>query len=512
MKAKIFLYISVFIFLGSCVKDSGNYDYQELTQISIDATTIPSTIVKKQQETLIINPEVKQGQDDSNLSYEWILKDNLNVPDPATGVFIDSLISTDKNLNFVLDIPARNYYLLLYVKDKTNGVTEYTVSDLIIQTIAPQGWMVLNGDDSGNDVSILYNPKINAGIADFSEDSVQHNIFSQNNDGKKLEGEGSLIFHARGGGGNYLYIFSKGATGGYRTSAADLKIVGDYASNFRDMPVSEINYQGFGTWSYNELLVNDGKVYFCSQNSPSTFIPFGVPSFGQDYVAAPYIGTHNRGYVYGAFYDSKNRRFLYLNYQHAVLEYVSPSGMAFDMTDVGKDMVYAEMGYSNNWYCVMQSPGDPGSKMLYVVNLSVFPSTSSGAKNHGAFLYDFSSADGMTDSKFFAFGNRGPVMYHATDDKIYSNAYSGDKTSELRYDVAANYPGYKITAMKLFNDNVANPVYYSKLLYVGIYNESTKDGKLLQFETNETDASFVSPEPEVYSGFKKISEMNYKWK
>ncbi len=512
MKTKILVYISLLIFYNSCVKDSGNYNYSVLTPISIDASSVPATVVKRQLETLVINPSVKQGQDDSNLQYQWILKDNLNVPDPATGVFIDSLISKQKNLNFVLNIPARNYYLLLYVTDKKNGVTEYVKTDLIIQTIAPQGWMVLNGDNTGSDVSIVYNPKVNAGINNFTDDNVLHNLFSKNNDGKKLAGNGKLVWHARGGGGNYLYVFSDDPKGGFRTSSADLKIVGDYTSNFMGMPSTEIGYQGFGVWSYNELLINNGKVYYCSQNSPNAFIPFGVPCFGKDYVAAPYIGINTRGYIYGAFYDSKNRRFLYLNYQQAVLSYVAPSGTAFDMSNVGKDMVFADMGYSNYWYCVMQSPGNPASRMLYVVNLTLSHSTSSGAVNHGAFLYDFSAAEGMKDAKFFTFGSRGPVMYHATESKIYSNAYTGNKVSTLRYDISTNYPGYQITAMQLFKDNVANPTYYSKLLYVGIYNPTTGDGKLLQFETNETDASFVSSSPTVYTGFKKITGMNYKWR
>lgn len=492
----------------SCFEDEGNYDYNDLVPIEIDDSTVPAAIVKPQQEYLKITPTVKQGGSDANLAYEWRLKDNLNVPDPETGEFINMIIGTSKDLDFLLDVPARQYHLLLYVSDKTNGVTESRQIALTVQTIAPQGWMVLSGDDSSCDVSIVVNPKVNANVPGVTDDEVKHNVFSENNEGHRVEGEGAFVWHGVGGGFNYLYVFTKGAHGGYRTSAADLKITGDYVSCFRSMPQEEAGFSGFGSWQANELLVNGKDLYYCSQNSPSVFIPFGVKCFGVDYEASPYIGTNQYGYVYGAFYDTKHKRFLYINYQQTVLQFNPPASGAFDMNNVGKEMVYGEMAYpANFWNCVMQDEGNPATRKLYVVDLN--KSVWDQQSGHGAQIIDLGTATDMASSGHFAFGTRGYVMYHATDTKVYYNNFSGDRTSTLIYDIAADYPGYKTSRIQIFK-NTDNP-FDSKLLFVGIYNETTKEGKLLQFVVNETNGA-IEEDPTVYAGFGRIASMNYKRK
>ena len=493
--------------LSSCFKDNGNYNYKSLVPIEIDDATVPAAIVKKQQEYLVISPSVKQGTNDANLEYEWRLKDNLWMPDPTTGKFIDMVIGTSKDLNFLLDVPTRQYHLLLYVTDKSNGVTEHRQIDLTVQTIAPQGWMVLSGNDTSCDVSIVVNPKVNATLAGFTENSVKHNIFSENNEGRKAEGAPVMVRHGQGGNESYAYIFTKSTSGGYRVSSADLKIVGDYRSNFRNLPAGDVGFEGFGSWSYNELIVNNKDVYYCAQNT-NIHVPFGVKCFGLDYEAAPYIGTHQYGYVYGAFYDSKNKRFLYLNYQQDVLAFNAPASGCFDMNNVGKEMVYGEMGYpSDVWYCIMQDDADSGTRKLYVVDLN--RSTWDQFSSNGERIIDISGATDMTNSKYFAFGTRGYVMYHATDTKIYYNNYNGDAQSSLIYDIATTYPGYQVSRVDIYKYS-GNGAYHSKLLFVGIYNSSTGRGELLQFVVNETNGSLEEPTPEVYSGFGKIASMNYK--
>ena len=496
--------------LPSCFKDNGNYDYKDLVSIDIDDNTVPTAVVKRQQEYLVITPSVKQGADDSNLSFEWRLKDNLWAPDPATGEFIDEVIATSKNLNYLLDLPARQYHLLLYVSDKTNGVTEYRQIDLTVQTIAPQGLMVLHGDNASCDVSIVVNPKINATLSGFDQDNVQHHLFSDNNDGRKAEGAPVMVRQGAGGGGDYTYIFTNGHSGGYRTASTDLKIIGDYRSNFRDMPASEVGFQGIASWSYNELLVNNGDLYYCSQNAPNVHIPFGVKCFGLDYEAAPYIGTHRNGYVYGAFYDAKNRRFLYINYQQTILQFNAPASGRFDMNSVGKDMVYGEMGFpADFWYCVMQDGSDVATRNLYVVDLN--QSVYNAQSTNGAQIIDICAATEMAVSKYFAFGTRGYVMYHATNHKVYFNNYNGDRQSALLYDVLVHYPNYEITSMQLFKTS-RNSVYDSKLLFLGIYNPVTQQGMLLQFVVNETNGTFEESAPTVYGGFGRIAHIDYKWK
>ena len=104
------------------MKDNGNYDYRTLTPIEIDMGLNSSTVVVRQLGQLKIEPKVSQGGSDENLTYRWQLKDDLWLPDPALGYFIDSLLSTDRVLDITVDLPARDYHLIYYVTDRTNGV------------------------------------------------------------------------------------------------------------------------------------------------------------------------------------------------------------------------------------------------------------------------------------------------------------------------------------------------------------------------------------------------------
>ncbi|MCL2560832.1 MAG: PKD-like family lipoprotein [Rikenellaceae bacterium] len=496
--------------LQSCYKDQGNYDYEQLVPIVIDPSSFAPAVSLPQQTLLTISPQVSQGGNNANLAYEWRLLDNLNVPDPNTGVFINEVIGRERVLNYVLDLPARSYHLLLYVTDTTNDVTEFIRIALNVESIAPPGWMVLSGNNTSGDVSIVVNPMINATIAGFSKDEVTHRIFSDNNEGRRAQGAPAMVWHSRGNDGNHVYVFTHGSTGGYRTAATDLMVIDNYREIFRNMPAEDVSFEGFATWSFNELLVNNGDVYYISQNESNRFFQFGVRCFGQPYRAAPYIGTHRTGNLYGVFYDMDGRRFMHLNWQQDVLLFANTNGAAFNPNNVGKDMFYAEMGFpANYWYCIMQDGNNTSTRMLYTMDLT--RAWWDASANFGARIDDISGATDMAASKYFAFGMRGYVMYHATDMRIYSNNFNGDRTSTLIYDVAAAYAGYEITCMQMYK-HTENTVYDSRLLMVGIHNPATNDGKLLQFSVNEINGTLDEPAPKVYEGFERIVSMGYKWK
>ena len=191
--------VAVMLSLSGCVKDNGNYDYRTLTPIEIDMGLNSSTVVARQLERLKIEPKVSQGGSDENLTYRWQLKDDLYVPDPALGYFIDSLLTQRSTVDITVDLPARDYHLILYVTDRTNGVTVNEKLSLRVETIAPQGLMVLHEDSEGKgDVSMVMNPEVNADIEGYSNDDVTHAIFSGNNEGLHPE-EGAMIVAPRNG-------------------------------------------------------------------------------------------------------------------------------------------------------------------------------------------------------------------------------------------------------------------------------------------------------------------------
>lgn len=501
MKHILVLLLSFGLLLTACMKDEGNYTYQNLNNYFVDTTSVPRSLVIKQNDVVTITPTNTPAANGLDLTYEWKLVQASYAANPATGTYFEKKLGTEKNLTYkVIETPA-DYILVLYITDKSHGgVTQMIKVPFSISSYASQGWMVLHGGAAGSDISIVVNSKLNS-LLPPSTDYVQPNVFSETN-GKKIEGEGAGLFYMSQ---HWVDVFTKTNAGGYRVSGNDLRILNTYSDMFiSPMPASDIQFQGFGQWSYNQLLVNKGDLYFIPQPTPNTYNKYGVKCFGEDYVASPYIGTIMIGSIYGVIYDTKNKRFLYIDFNRTVKPFKAPgAAAAFNMTNVGKEMVYAEHGFDSRWFCVMQNDATPTSRELFVCKFNV-----ADDGNRGVARYNISAATELDQAKHFAFGNRGNIMYYATDTKIYQNDYTGSLASTMRLDLAASYPGYEITGMKVLK--VTNHANDGKILYVALYKPATQEGVVLQVDIDEVSGVFKTTK--AYTGFGKIYGMNYKTK
>jgi hypothetical protein len=530
--------------MTACYKDTGNYEYKNHNTAFVDAAKFAKQIVVRQNEVFSLSPVFMEGVDPSKLTYEWRLTKVEFIPDPFTGKYIDTVLSTAKNLSANIYFSPGSYVLRLHVFDPSNGgVAQLINTPLTVSSFALPGLMLLHGDATSSDVSTLVNNKVNTAMP-AGVDSVQRNIFSQVN-GKKIEGEGrSLAFinHGAEGGDSKVYVFTY-PNGGYRTEFGTLKITDVYNRLFNETP-SPINFQAYGVAGINEFLINNGSVYYQGQINPIGMIPFGVKSFLSNsvnpgtYMATPYyamnidnVSASNAANV-GVFYDQNARRFLSARNDNTISTFTGavPAG-GFSLGAAGKWMVYGEQGYSPSqltpyfsryWYCVMQdvdfftnpiSP-KPGTRKVYISDLGRLPdpnfpndktrSLILTSNQRGKEVKDISIAQDIDNAKYFAFGNKGNVMYYATDTKVYlSNDYL---TSTLYYDINAAYPGNVITCMQVFK--VKDHPNDGQLLYIALYDgmQST----LLQISINGINGAMIGTAKD-YPGISgKISAMNYK--
>ena len=373
---------------------------------------------------------------------------------------------------------------------------------LYVESFASVGLMVMHGDADSTDVSILVNDRI---VSDATMDGVKHNIFSITN-GRRAVGAPGMVAYVNNT--HNVYVYTKGNAGGFRTRGSDLEVLDSYADMFTEsLESNKINFQGYNSWSYNDLLVNDGRLYFASQAS-TTFVKFGIPIFGLEYYAEPFIGTQERGYYFGVFYDRLQRRFLYIDGQKLLKTFKEAgASAAFDMNAVGKDMVYAEHGFEKKWYCVMCDPDNVTDHSVYVCDFSKFDDG-----NRGVGKYSASGCTDMKDAKAFAVGNRSELLYYATATEVKQCNFKDGGTSTLRYTLPNELiqAGYEITMMYLFK--VSGNENEGKLLYVGVYNSTTGEGKLLECPIVETSGEVLKDKVETYDGFKKITHMAYKSK
>ncbi|MBO9633535.1 MAG: hypothetical protein J7578_10500 [Chitinophagaceae bacterium] len=495
------LLIPVLLTVAACKKDKGNYDYLQLSTYFVDSTSIPKQVVVKQNDQYNLAPVYTGQAADADLAYEWKLVTAGSVPDPVTGKFYEKQVGITKDLSYKVTETPGDYILVLYVSDKKHGgVTQMFKIPFNISSYASPGWMVLHGNSTECDISILVNNKVNT-LVPAGTDYVQNNVFFETN-GKKIEGEGAAISYMNN---HWVDVFTKNNTGGYRVSGNDLRILNTYSDMFiSPMPASDVQYQGYGVWVTNQLLVNKGDLYFTPQANPNGYNKYGVKCFGEDYYAAPFIGTIFNYSYYGVIYDAQNKRFLYIDFNRTVKKFkASGATAAFDMNNTGKEMVYAEHGFDSRWFCVMQNEGNTASRELFVSKFNV-----ADDGNRAVARYDIHNGTDLPNAKYFAFGNRGNIMYYATDTKIYQSNYSGDLSSTLRLDISNNWPGYTITQMKLFK--VTNHASDGRILFLGLYNAATSEGILLQMDVNEV--SGVIDSIKAYPGFGKITGMGYKVK
>ena len=544
---KIFNSIILFSFtalaITACFKDKGNYNYKDQNTAFVDTTKFAKRIVVRQNDIYANSPVFMPGVDPSKLKYEWRLTKVEYTPDPFTGKYTDTVLSAAQNLSAKIYFAPGSYMLRLHVFDPTNGnIAQIINTPLTVSSFALSGLMILHGNTGSCDVSTLVNDKVNT-LVPAGVDSIQTNIFFQTN-GRKIEGEArSLAFinHGANGGDSKVYVFTS-PNGGYRTEFGTLKISDGY-NNLFNGGASTTAFQAYGSNGSNEILINGGGLYFQGQTQPTGFLPFGVQSFLPNsispatYSATPYyamnidnVSAVNAQNV-AVFYDQNTRRFLCAKSDNTLATFSGTfPASGFSLSAAGKWMVYGEQGYSPSqlspyfsryWYCVMQdvnftNPISPkaGTRKVYICDLGRLPDPNFPGDNtksltltsnlRGIAVKDMSITTEMDNAKHFAFGNKGNVMYYATDSKIYlSNDY---QTSSLYYNISTNYPGNVITCMQVFK--AKDHPNDGQLLYVALF-DGTKS-TLLQFTINGINGATVGSVKAYPNISGKISAMNYK--
>lgn len=503
-KNLLILMLGVFL-CYSCLDDTGNYSYSELTPIEIDSSGMLAAYRVTQADYLVIDPQVKQGVDDSNLAYEWRIFQGSPQPNEETGKVVDDVVGKKRKLNYKVETPIGNYSLSLKVFDKSNGVFETIVRPLTVESFAPAGMMVMHGDADSCDVSILVNNRI---ISDASKDEVLHNVFSTTN-GHRVDGAPGMVGFTWNG--PRVYVGTHGGKGGCLAKASNLGFVCDYAEMFEEtLGGTNIDFQSCQTNGADWWMVNAGKVHYVQGGMPS-FIQFGIAAWGESYYAEPYIATlAARGYSRGVFYDRIGRRFLWCDASMMVQKF-KPAGAtaAFDMGNVGKDMVYAEHGVDKKYYCVMRDPDSQTAYSLYECDLSA-----QDDGNRGIGKYDLSGCEGLADARGYTFGKHNKLFFYASDTEIKLCNFGSGNTSETVYTLPAELvdAGYKISMINLFAVYLGGSITSEsgKNLYIGVYNESSEDGKLLECPIVVTSGAILADQVKTYDGFKKITHLSYK--
>ncbi|WP_181998366.1 PKD-like family lipoprotein [Butyricimonas virosa] len=124
------------LFLGACYDDNGNYDYEEISKITVNGLEKSYSCVAF-QDTLHLQPAVISSHVGDEIEYLWTLN-------PASGdeITLDT-IGTERVLNFPVNISQGFYDIVLWITNKSNGVSEFHESSLNVVTQFSEGFYFL---------------------------------------------------------------------------------------------------------------------------------------------------------------------------------------------------------------------------------------------------------------------------------------------------------------------------------------------------------------------------------
>jgi hypothetical protein len=491
-------------FLVSCKKDIGNYDYKPINEIKFSGIDTINGYTVDVGETLTITPVVDATVDrsytEANYTYEWAL---TNISEEET------IISSSKNLAFVVTVKPASYILTYRIKDKTTGVTWQQRASLDVVTPVFEGYLILN---NVGDTSRL----------DFISYRSATGVFTQyTNVPERLKQPftpaGRPIQVSYNDVPSGAHIFLLNSTGTYRldpetfgwlpeltvpsmflgTVPAGLKadkILGKFNANFGEGPV----------WFYE-----NGNIY-SSDGFRFNSIPFNSYKDFDDPAAkfkmAPFRFASDLS-NFNVYFDETNRRFVLFS-RNVSQQSCSPVDESLGFPE-GKDLVYMTdnnvlmaSGENLYGYAILKDPGLPNYHMLRM-NLYPNPFFFSPGLRQDYFepivSTDFDKAEQYAVSPELGY------LFYAVGGKIYEYDLFL-KTGKLMLDMGNK----KISLMKFDADASGD---FGKWLMVGCYDPSGEEGG------NGTFGLYAVPPlnaplelQQEWTGFGKIVSASYRFR
>jgi hypothetical protein len=255
--------------------------------------------------------------------------------------------------------------------------------------------------------------------------------------------------------------------------------------------------------SYSTL-INGGRLHaFTTTYETDGLFGGSVPG---DYDLAPYVAYGSAAGLVAVVYDKKNFKFIHpASLVGSMIDFkttIATGNKAFDLQNVGKDMLYMDCGFTNYTHAFFKDR-TAANYWLYVAN---FNKSDDGNMVIGA--YDMSSLPEIAAAKYFQSSELGYVDLYATDRKIYSYDYQGTNTATLMYDgLPANET---ITCMKIYKPrpNFNLSTVDGRILYVATWNGT--EGKVYEFLFNGISGQVTTPAQNIFTGFGKVASISSK--
>ncbi|PWG79204.1 PKD-like family lipoprotein [Pararcticibacter amylolyticus] len=511
---KIYQYTIVFLFvlLGSCSKDLGNYDYTDINELAITGIQSNYTVLRN-VDTLRIKPVISatmDGGDQSRYEYLWIL---------TAGKDMTDTISRERDLEYPILLNPVPYSLYYHVLDKQTGVVWRFNSRLTVNTPFSRGLLLMGEDEEGY---------AEAEMLSMLNDTIQMKHLLSESGLPRLREPVSFL-HTGGISDSYNKLWVLTGSGSYYLNRITMKtktdssmkrllFISDQISPETLHPVviaPQIRTAAGATGnSYNRAILTKGGDIFASQmlitggdyyNNPVNRV---ATAQEERLAAAPYLLYAIGNMTSVIWYDTKNQRFL--NYSSfglatnsAVLSDAAGSAFPWNQAGTGRTLVYAENtrntdgGSTNgNSFAIMKD----AANVHYIYKF--YANGGSPVKRASYTIKPI--ADDFANADFYAFSSNRTVVFYSVHNKLY--AYDYNPGNEKIYSLAETGAD-EITMLK-FDTQID---YLTNSLYIATYNPATK-GTLRRFivGSNPDFVNLLPAENSTWQGLIKVKDINWR--
>lgn len=489
--------------LLSCYSDKGNYDYHDINEITISNIEETYTILQG-VDNLHVEPII-EGTMDKNGSEDYSYKWELN----------KTVISEEKVLDHISDLPKGNYTLYCKVIDKESGVEWKQAARVsiiypfttgfILATEDKEGYaqMDMIGMPTGKDTVILKNL-----LADSEMPKVKGAKFAVHTGG--ISSKNAIKLWLIGDDGAYYADPITFLSGPNNNIKSYIYSAMQRPADFRLSHIGPNTNDGTGNsgrilrcnngWIFRTTLI-EGEAY----GNPLNYIPEeSLTRFN----TAPYL-IYSAVYYSFSFmiYDTDNERFVKVDGEGDFcvgLEDGEASPVfPWNNKEVGRTLKYVENtkntdgGSTNgNSFAIMQQKsGD----LCWIYKFYPFTVKKIGGYDVKPIATDFATAS------MYAFSSSRTVLFYAKGSKLYAYDYNPGNEKKYEFDLG----GDEITMLKFdiqSKDNNSN-----NNLYIATYNSAT-GGTLTKYMLGtDPDNVTITKDPKaVWTGLNKIKNMDWR--
>lgn len=479
---------------AACYKDKGNYSYQPVNELAVAQFDTVKGYVAYYGDSLKIDPVISGTIDKNgtgNYSYEW----SYQVPSYAITV-----LSTQKNLRYKIDMLPGNYSLRLKVTDNTSGVLYHVRTNLQVSTKVYEGYLVLNEVAGKSRLDML---SYQTQTQQFTQIT---NVLDSMGSHLPVQGKPKNIFCMQtsftttaDASTFKIYLSTESGTSNLNSETFDYTPTQDISYEMiGNVPKGFAATNFFGTLRFGVIptvfMVANNNVFVRLNGFPAfPYAPLNAyDGATQPFKASPYIVADPN---YCMIFNMDKRTFT----RTANLNSTSVYDMLPSLNyPTGKDLVYMEMSYTGVIHAIMK---DPSTGVYSIIRFYIV-----AAPTYNEAL----TATDIDKATCFAMSPDRGYLFYAAGGKVYEYDLSL-KTSKLMLDKGSETITY--LAFQNFFARTSKPTYtsWANLLTVGSLNPNGTEGRngtLEQYSVPPVNGQITLVNR--WTGFGKITSVAYR--